>query len=336
MKTYAHIVRAFLDRPWAIRPEKLAAIQSLLALRVSGGAVSAEEVREIVAAAGPRRQASRGKVGILPLQGVIMHRAGMMAETSGAVSLESWMQSFRAFIDDPEIDSLVIDVDSPGGSVEGVPEAAAEIRAARDRKPITAIANTTAASAAYWIAAQASEIVVTPSGWVGSIGVYSTHEDWSGAYEQMGVQTTLISAGKYKVEGNEFEPLSDEARAHMQSMVDDYYGMFLSDVAKGRNVPVSTVRTGYGEGRMLLAKDAKAAGMVDRIDTFDGTLGRLLPKSRTQPAALGPGWQEIGAVMEPPAPDPVPDPPETPEPAVPDTAAELELRRYRHRAHVRR
>lgn len=327
MKTYNHVISAFFDRPWAIRREKLAAIQSFLALRVSGGAVSAEEVREIVAAAGPRRQASRGKVGVLPLQGVVMHRAGLMAETSGAVSLESWMQSFRSFMDDPEIDSLVLDIDSPGGSVEGVPEAAAEIRAARERKPIVAISNGTAASAAYWLASQASEVVVTPSGWVGSIGVYSTHEDWSGAYEQLGIKTTMISAGKYKTEGNEYEPLSDDARKHMQEMVDDYYGMFVSDVAKGRNVPVSTVKSGYGEGRMLLAKDAKAAGMVDKIDTFDGTIGRMLPKSRTQPVALGPGWSEPNAVMEPPAPDPEPDPPKP--------AAELELARYRARTRTR-
>lgn len=330
MKTYNHILSAFFDRPWAIRREKLAAIQSFLALRVSGGAVTAEEVREIVAAAGPRRQASRGKLGVLPLQGVVMNRAGIMAETSGAVSLESWMQQFRSFVDDPEIDSIVLDIDSPGGSVEGVPEAAAEIRAARERKPITAIANTTAASAAYWIAAQASEVIVTPSGWVGSIGVYSTHEDWSGAYEQLGIKTTLISAGKYKVEGNEFEPLSDEARKYMQSMVDDYFGMFVSDVAKGRSVPVSTVKSGYGEGRMLLAKDAKVAGMVDRIDTFDGTLSRMLPKSRTQPAALGPGWEEISAEMPTP-PQPDPEPP--PAPAAND---ELALRQYRARVHQRR
>lgn len=310
MKTYTHIVRAFLDRPWAIRPEKLAAIQSLLALRVSGGQVSADEVREIVAAAGPRRQASRGKVGVLPLQGVVMNRAGVMAESSGAVSLESWMQAFRAFVDDPEIDSILLDIDSPGGSVEGVPEAAAEIRSSRERKPITAIANTTAASAGYWLASQANEVVVTPSGWVGSIGVYSTHEDWSGAYEQLGIKTTLISAGKYKVEGNEFEPLSDEARDYMQGMVDDYYGMFVNDVAKGRGVPVATVKSGYGQGRMLLAKDAKAAGMVDRIDTFDGALSRMLPKSRTQPVALGPGWDAQAEMPQPPTPEPpAPEPP---------------------------
>lgn len=328
MNRYEHIVRAVFDRPWAIHPAKLEAIKAFLALRASGGIVDAAEVREIVAAAGPRRQASNeGAVAVIPLQGVIMYRAGLMAETSGAVSLESWMRTFRSAVADPDIASIIIDVDSPGGSVDGVPEAAAEIRSARDQKPITAIANTCAASAAYWLACQATEVVVSPSGWVGSVGVYSAHEDWSAYYEAEGIKTTLISAGKYKTEANSFEPLSDEARAYMQSMVDDYYGMFVNDVAKGRKVAVSAVKAGFGEGRMLLAKDAKAAGMVDRIDTYDGVIRRAMPVRR-QAAALGPGWETIAGDETPPIEDQVPDP----EPVTegPDL---LEIARLRARSH---
>lgn len=334
MNRYAHIVRAVFDRPWAIHPAKLEAIKAFIALKASGGSVSAEEVREIVAAAGPRRQAqSDGAVAVLPLQGVIMYRAGLMAETSGAVSLESWMRALRAAVADPDIASIILDIDSPGGSVEGLTEAAAEIRAAREQKPITAIANTTAASAAYWLATQATELVVTPSGWVGSVGVYSAHEDWSAYWESEGVKTTLISAGKFKVEANEYEPLSDEAKAHMQAMVDDYYGMFVADVAKGRNVPASAVRSGFGEGRMLLAKEAKAEGMVDRIDTYDGVIRRAMPVRR-KAVALGQGWDTLAADPEqieaempsPPTPDPDP---------VPPRADLLEIARIRQRSHSR-
>jgi ClpP class serine protease len=87
-----------------------------------------------------------------------------------------------------------------------------------------------------------------------------------------GVKTTLISAGKYKTEGNPYEPLSDEARAAMQAMVDDYYGMFTRAVAKGRGVSVDAVRNGFGEGRMVSASQAVKNGMADRVATLDQVL----------------------------------------------------------------
>lgn len=121
--------------------------------------------------------------------------------------------------------------------------------------------------------------MASPSSLVGSIGVYAVHEDWSEAMAQAGVQPTLIKAGKYKAEGIDFQPLSDDARAHIQESVDDSYDMFVTAVSKGRGVPPATVRSGYGEGRVLTAKRAKAEGLVDRIDTIEGAFARA-PKSR--------------------------------------------------------
>ncbi len=146
-------------------------------------------------------------------------------------------------------------------------ELAAEIRASA--KPVTAVANSLAASAAYWLGTAASEFFVTPGGEVGSIGVWMAHEDWSKAVEESGVAVTLISAGKFKVEGNPYEALTPEARDFMQSRTDDYYGAFTRDVAKGRNVSVDQVRSGMGQGRVLGATQAKAENMVDGIMTFD-------------------------------------------------------------------
>lgn len=295
MSNYDHIARAVFARPWAIHPAKLEAIKAILAMRVQGVPIAAEEVAEIVAAAGPRRAAGKepGHLGVLPLQGVIMPRAGLMAQSSGAVSLEQWMKDFRSMMADPDIGSILLDIDSPGGDVTGIPEAAAEIRAAREDKPIHAIANSMAASAGYWLASQANTVAVTPSGWVGSIGVYSAHEDLSQFMENEGVKTTFISAGKYKVEGNPYEPLSDEARAHIQSQVDDYYSMFVNDVAKGRGVTASVVRKEYGEGRMLLAKPAKDAGMVDSVDTFGGAVGAALKSIKVRGELFAPGWEAL-------------------------------------------
>jgi len=150
-----------------------------------------------------------------------------------------------------------------------------EIMAGRAQKKIVAVANGMAASAAYWLACCATELVVTPSGQVGSIGVFAAHEDMSKALEQEGVKVSLVSAGKFKTEGNPYEPLSDEARAALQAKVDEFYGMFVKSVAKGRGVSQASVRDGYGQGRMLLASAAVKEGLADSISTLDQVLSKL-------------------------------------------------------------
>ncbi|TIX64128.1 MAG: S49 family peptidase, partial [Mesorhizobium sp.] len=124
-----------------------------------------------------------------------------------------------------------------------VPETTAMIRAARrEGRPIVAIADTVACSAAYWIACGADEISVTPSGMVGSIGAYVVHQDVSEALAAVGVKVTYISEGARKVEANPFQPLDDAAKAWLQSIVRDCYDMFVADVAKSRKVSVAVVR----------------------------------------------------------------------------------------------
>jgi len=231
---------------------------------------------ELLAAAPDKASRSRaGAIAVLPLFGSISHRMGLMSEMSGGTSAEKFTQWFRAALNDPNVASIVIDVDSPGGTVHGVDELASEIFKARGVKPIVSVANAQSASAAYYIASQAGEFVVTPSGEVGSIGVFAAHEDISKAAESQGVKVSLISAGKFKTEANPFEPLSEEARAALQEKVNQYYDMFVSAVARGRNTTVDTVRGGFGQGRMLNAKAALAEGMVDRVATMDQTLRRL-------------------------------------------------------------
>jgi signal peptide peptidase SppA len=169
----------------------------------------------------------------------------------------------------------VLHVDSPGGSVAGLPEAADAIRHARGAKPIVAQVDTLAASAAYWLAAQADEIVVTPSSEVGSIGVFTAHFDFSKMLDTVGLKVTWIFAGRYKVEGNPAEPLQEDARVHLQSHVDHYYGMFVSAVAKGRGVGVEQVRKAWGEGRTVTAQDAVDRGMADSVGTLEETIRRV-------------------------------------------------------------
>ena len=179
--------------------------------------------------------------------------------------------------EDPKKD-IIFYINSPGGSVYGVAELADEIQSARSQKPVVAVANSLAASAAYWIGCSASEFYVTPGGEVGSIGVWQAHFDYSKAFEEDGVKPTLISAGKFKVEGNPYVPLDPEAQAFMQSRVDDYYNAFIQAVVVGRGVTVDVVRNGMGEGRVLGADAALAQRMVDGIASFDDVLARMQAK----------------------------------------------------------
>jgi len=224
-------------------------------------------------------------VGVLPLVGVIAQHMDLLTDMSGGTSTDRFAADFRALRDDPEIKAIVIPIDSPGGGVYGVDELAAEIRASRGAKPIVAVADSQAASAAYWIASAADRFVVTPGGDVGSIGVLGLHTDLSGAQEKAGMKTRVFSFGKYKAENNPFAPLTEESAARQQARVDAIGERFVHAVAENRRVPVATVRSGYGEGRLLNAKEALAAGMVDEIDTLDHVIERLRERPTTRAIA---------------------------------------------------
>lgn len=265
---------------WALRPEALSTLYQLAA----SGQLAVKVEAEVEAAAALQRGRPRqidGGVARVALRGILAPPSGLLAMLFGMRNpLDEFSEAMRQAIADPDVGAIVVEVDSPGGVVDGIPEAAAMLRSLRGSKPIVAHSNTMMASAAYWLGAQADEVVVTPSGAVGSIGVYATHRDMSGAMKMMGVETTLVSAGKFKTDGSPFQPLSESAREHIQEDVDHFYGLFIADVAKGRGVKVSDVRSGYGEGRVLNAKAALAAHLVDRVETIGETVARLSSRSR--------------------------------------------------------
>jgi len=218
---------------------------------------------------------AKGEIAVLPLFGPLTRRASMLTALFGGTSLEKWLAAFDKLVADSAVGAVVLDVDSPGGTVDGVPEAAEHIYKARGPKPIVAVANAWAASAAYWVASAADELIVTPSGEVGSIGVWLMHVDSSKHLEMLGEKVTVIAAGEHKAEWNPYEPLSEEAKEEGQRGVDHYYSMFASAVAKHRGVTPAKVRNGFGKGRMVRAQDALGEGMVDRIATLDQTVKRL-------------------------------------------------------------
>ena len=276
---------SLMATPWAMQADVLHAYARLLA-REYGNKLSAGDHRDetphaddglAVQAAAPRatQRTASGAIAVVPLYGSIMPRANMLEMCGGGTSVETFTKALRSAMADETVSQILVDIDSPGGSVYGVGELAAEIRAARAVKPVIGIANHVAASAAYWAGSACSELYVTPGGQVGSIGVIAAHEDMSKMLEAEGVNVTLITAGKFKAEGNPYGPLDEEALRSIQADIDSYYADFTNAVAKGRSVSVEAVRKDMGQGRMLRGDAALANSMVDGVATFDEVVKKM-------------------------------------------------------------
>lgn len=270
---YPHVVQAVFGRPWAILPEKLDAIAEVIRARIEAGFALPEFEAAASRSPGPTVKG----IAVVPLYGTLMWRVGAMEAASGATSVQQFARTLQSAVEDPTVGRIVIDVDSPGGQTDGITETAALIREARARKPITAVANTMMASAAYALGSQATDVVASPSAMVGSIGVYAVHLDTSAQNEMVGVRPTYISApeGGYKTEFASDSPLSDESRARLQAIVTEAYNVFVADVAKGRAMSEETVRDASGKGRIFTASEAKRRGLVDRVESLDQVIARL-------------------------------------------------------------
>jgi len=290
MKRYPKILRAAVETPWAILPAKLQEIMSFLyskagyeaAMKLdTGGQETPAAASGSVRRRQPEGVQMLGPVAVVPIFGTIFPRANLLTEYSGGASAEKLAATLSELASDEQVGSIVLDINSPGGSAAGIPELAAEIRRVRGIKPVTAVANNLAASAAYWIASQASEIIAPQSASIGSIGVISMHEDHSEELAKEGIRVTLVTAGKYKAEGHPFGPLDQEARGEMQRRVDVFYRMFVEDVAAGRGLTTEHVLNSFGQGRLLLAGEAQSVKMVDRVGTMGLALSRALAQARS-------------------------------------------------------
>ncbi len=289
------ILRAMESETWACFPEKLEQLAQILAAKAASGQIpDATEVAKVEAAQRQKSQqvsASGGAVAVIPLFGTISKRMGMLDAMSGGASLEAFAEEFHAAIDDPNVGSVLLQVDSPGGSVFGVEETAAVIAEGAKEKRVVAHADGLMASAAYWLGSQATEIVVTPSGQAGSIGAFRVHFDVSGKAEQEGVKVTIIRAGMNKAEDSPFIPLSDDALAHALSVVEFYEGQFVDAVASGRGTTPENVRQNFGGGRVFESRRLVSLGMADRVATLEQTIddmanGRGRASSRVQAVAV--------------------------------------------------
>ncbi|WP_064577187.1 S49 family peptidase [Cupriavidus gilardii] len=236
-------------------------------------------------------EASRGKawadagrgVGVLDVSGTLVHRASSMDAMSGLTSYAQLSAHFASMVNDPDVGHIVLSINSPGGSVNGAFDFTDEVFRARGVKPITAIVDDRAYSAAYAIASAADEIIVSRTGGVGSIGVVAAHMDRSALNERAGVKVTYIHAGARKVDGNPDAPLSDDARATLQAEVDRIYGLFVETVARNRGLSTDAVRG--TEAGTFMGSAGATAGLADKVMAPRDALREIVARYQPAPTA---------------------------------------------------
>lgn len=234
-------------------------------------------------------------VAIVPIRGELVNRGAWLGASSGLVSYEGLRHSLRNAAADPAARAIVLDIDSPGGQVTGMADTADLVRTIAETKPVVAVANGLAASAAYGIASAASRIVVGRDAHVGSVGVVYMHADRSRQLDKAGIKVTLIHAGARKVDGNPFQPLPEDVRGDIQTRIDEAYGSFVALVREGRP-QLSDAAIRQTEARLYMGHDAVARGLADDVSTFDSAVaeaeaGRATPRSRR--ASRAPQQTEI-------------------------------------------
>jgi capsid assembly protease len=238
----------------------------------------------------------RNHVGLLGVSGPLFRYGNLFTEVSGATSVELLTLGLGAALEDPEIRSIVLQVDSPGGEANGVDELAELIYQARQKKPVIAHISGRGASGAYWLASAASEVVVTPVSLVGSIGAILTLRDYSGKDKDRGIRdyefVSSVSPNKAP------DPTTQGGRDQIQEMVDDVGMVFVEAVAKHRGISPEEVQERYGAGAVLVGRKAVEAGMADRMATLEELLDELEEDAPTGARSIITGPGRVASAQE--------------------------------------
>ncbi len=272
-------VLEMLNSPWAIEPRVLTEMCAIYAAHRNG---ESTDIKAIEAAIGkslnndPKSYTVQDGVAIIPIDGVLSKRMSLFQQICGGMSYTSLQQDLATALNDPDVSSIVLTIDSPGGSVDGVQGAADAIYAARSQKPICAFVDGQACSAAYWLGSSASQMFIgADTDAVGSIGVITQHVDTSNAEHQRGVKITDIAAGRYKAVGSQHAPLSAQDRNTIEDTLDQIYGLFVDTVARNRGTDAETVVSDMADGRLFLGQKAIDAGLVDGKTTLPQLMQRM-------------------------------------------------------------
>ena len=285
MNVLPHLAARLFGVPLAIHRPKLDVILAVLGPRVA----YRQNTADLAAAPGftpPTRAASASSPGVavIPIHGTLVRRTVGLEAESGLNSYATLTQLLDSALGNPAVSAILLDIDSPGGESGGVFDLADRIRAASQIKPVWAVANDMAFSAAYALACSASRVFVSRTGGVGSIGVIAMHVDQSEKDAQDGVHYTTVFAGERKNDLNPHEPISSEAHAFLKAEVNRIYGLFVETVARHRGIEPSAVRD--TEAGLFFGQAAVAMGLADAVGTFDDALEQLLASLSPNPTPV--------------------------------------------------
>jgi len=211
----------------------------------------------------------RDGVAVIPVTGPLFRYANLFTMISGASSYELIARDFTAALENPQIKGIILDIDSPGGEVNGVSELSNMVFAARGKKPVVAYASGDAASGAYWIASAADEIVVSETSALGSIGVVGMYQGKSGKSAE--AVEIVSSQSPHK----RLDPTTDDGRSRLQTRIDSMADVFIETIARNRNVSAENVQNHYGGGDVMIGAKAVSAGLADRVGSLEGLIAEL-------------------------------------------------------------
>ena len=272
MNLLPHLAARLFGAPLLIHRPKLDVILSVLGSRVGLPDLSAPTgfVQPDRSAAHADTGAARSSIAVIPIYGTLVRRTQGLEAQSGLTSYAGIAQSLETALADPGVAAILLDIDSPGGESSGVFDLADRIRAATAIKPVWAVANDMAFSAAYALGSAASRLIVSRTGGVGSIGVIAMHVDQSIKDQQDGIAYTAVFAGDRKNDLNPHAPISGEAQSFLQGEVNRIYDLFATTVAKHRGVGVNTIKS--TQAALFFGADAVASGLADDVGTLDDAL----------------------------------------------------------------
>ncbi|MCK9570075.1 signal peptide peptidase SppA [Candidatus Pacearchaeota archaeon] len=263
-----------MTAPWAIVPSKLQEIRGIYMTHMKGDKIDIKSAEPIERTADTAYSVDGG-VAVIEIANVLTKSRTFFSWLFGGTSMRDIGDAFQSALDDTDVHSIVLAIDSPGGTVDGTEELASRIRAARGTKPVVAVADGIMASAAYWIGAAADRIYIAGNTTeVGSIGVVASHVDVSEQDKMFGEKYTEVTAGKYKRIASSHKPLSEEGRAYMQDQVDQIYYVFVQTVADYRGRSVEQILEA-ADGRVFIGQTAVDVGLVDGVSTLAETIKKL-------------------------------------------------------------
>ena len=254
---------------WAIDVGMIPVIESVINNKLSGAPL---KVQEEESTGESLKYRVIGDTAIIPIHGVILKKKVMMEGLSGLVPVLDVEATFQEAMADSNISRVILDVDSPGGTVEGLMELSDLIYESRGKgKEIISYANGSMCSAAYWLGSSADKVYGYATSHVGSIGVYTLHTDQSVFDANRGIRVTVISAGEEKTVGNPHEPLSASDRELIQERINFVHDLFMSAVARNRGMSAKSVKA-IATGRVFFGEEAVSLGLIDGIKNFNGLI----------------------------------------------------------------